>query len=100
MVDYRNKSDNNKVALPYGGTVTSAKRFALIGQWGEELRKRMLAMLVMSVALEIGGTRAQGQDPAKLPYMNVSLAPEERAADLVHRMTLEEKASQLSLIHI
>ena len=55
----------------------------------------MLAMLVMSVALEIGGIRAQGQDPAKLPYMNISLAPEERAADLVHRMTLEEKASQL-----
>ncbi|MDB6012249.1 MAG: Beta-glucosidase, partial [Gammaproteobacteria bacterium] len=55
----------------------------------------MLGMLVMSVALEIGGIRAQGQDPTKLPYMNVSLSPEERAADLVHRMTLEEKASQL-----
>ena len=49
----------------------------------------------MSVALEIGSVQAQGQDAAKLPYMKVSLAPEERAADLVHRMTLEEKASQL-----
>jgi len=39
------------------------------------------------------GTNAQAA--AKLPYMNPSLSPEERAADLVRRMTLEEKASQL-----
>lgn len=26
------------------------------------------------------------------PYMDSKLSPEERAADLVHRMTLEEKA--------
>ncbi|HJX00538.1 MAG TPA: glycoside hydrolase family 3 C-terminal domain-containing protein, partial [Terriglobales bacterium] len=32
---------------------------------------------------------------SKLPYMNPKLSAEERAADLVHRMTLEEKASQL-----
>jgi len=30
-----------------------------------------------------------------LPYMNPQLTPENRAADLVHRMTLEEKSSQL-----
>ena len=30
-----------------------------------------------------------------MPYKNPALVPEERAADLVHRMTLEEKASQL-----
>ncbi|PYY12015.1 MAG: beta-glucosidase [Acidobacteria bacterium] len=35
------------------------------------------------------------QDNSKLPYMNPKLSPEERSADLVHRMTLEEKASQL-----
>src|SRR5579862_1207164 len=35
------------------------------------------------------------QDTSSLPYMNPKLSPEERAADLVHRMTLEEKASQL-----
>ena len=35
------------------------------------------------------------QDTSGLPYMNPKLSPEERAADLVHRMTLEEKASQL-----
>jgi beta-glucosidase len=31
----------------------------------------------------------------KTPYLDPSLPPEQRAADLVHRMTLEEKASQL-----
>ena len=34
----------------------------------------------------------QAQQP---PYRNTSLTPEQRAAGLVHRMTLEEKASQL-----
>ena len=38
---------------------------------------------------------AGAQDIEKLPYMNPSLPAEARAADLVHRMTLEEKASQL-----
>jgi beta-glucosidase len=38
---------------------------------------------------------AHAQDTSNLPYMNPKLSPEERAADLVHRMTLEEKATQL-----
>jgi beta-glucosidase len=38
---------------------------------------------------------AVAQEAANLPYMNPKLSAEERAADLVHRMTLEEKASQL-----
>jgi beta-glucosidase len=38
---------------------------------------------------------AAAQDSPSFPYMNPKLLPEERAADLVHRMTLEEKASQL-----
>jgi len=38
---------------------------------------------------------AAAQDIDKLPYRNPNLPAEERAADLVHRMTLEEKASQL-----
>jgi beta-glucosidase len=53
----------------------------------------MLSILMMSIVLEVGGVNAQ--DTATLPYMNQSLSPEERATDLVHRMTLEEKASQL-----
>lgn len=35
------------------------------------------------------------QDTSNLPYMDFKLSPEERAADKVHRMTLQEKASQL-----
>src|SRR5438067_121574 len=38
---------------------------------------------------------AAAQDASNLPCMNPKLTPEERAADLVHRMTLEEKGSQL-----
>ena len=38
---------------------------------------------------------AFAQEPANLPYMNPQLSPEQRAADLVRRMTLEEKATQM-----
>ncbi len=38
---------------------------------------------------------AWAQDAQKPAYLNTSLPPEQRAADLVKRMTLEEKASQL-----
>jgi beta-glucosidase len=55
--------------------------------------KRVLAALIPCVALV--ASAATAQDVAKLPYMNPSLSPEQRAADLVHLMTLEEKASQL-----
>ena len=38
---------------------------------------------------------AIAQDAANLPYMNPELSPEQRAIDLVHRMMLEEKATQM-----
>ena len=38
---------------------------------------------------------AASQDTPKLPYMDPTLAPEQRAADLVHRLTLAEKATQM-----
>ncbi|MDE3188771.1 MAG: glycoside hydrolase family 3 C-terminal domain-containing protein [Acidobacteriota bacterium] len=38
---------------------------------------------------------AWGQSAQKPAYLNTSLPAEQRAVDLVHRMTLEEKASQL-----
>ena len=38
---------------------------------------------------------AVAQDAAKLPCMDTNLSPEQRAADLVHRMTLAEKATQM-----
>ena len=56
-------------------------------------RKAKLAALIACLAFI--ASAATAQDVAKLPYMNPSLTPEQRAADLVHRMTLQEKASQL-----
>ncbi len=38
---------------------------------------------------------AAAQDAANLPYMNPQLSPEQRATDLVRRMTLAEKATQM-----
>jgi beta-glucosidase len=38
---------------------------------------------------------SRAQDSANPPYLNPNLSPEVRAEDLVHRMTLEEKATQL-----
>jgi beta-glucosidase len=55
--------------------------------------KCMLAALIPCIVLI--ASAATAQDAANLPYMNPSLSPEQRAADLVHRMTLVEKASQL-----
>jgi beta-glucosidase len=52
----------------------------------------LLAALVVSITL---ACVASAQDGAKPAYQDPRLSPEERAADLVHRMTLEEKASQL-----
>ena len=46
------------------------------------------ASLLMGGAVHAEGGTSPG-------YKNVKLSAEERAADLVHRMTLEEKASQL-----
>ena len=36
------------------------------------------------------------QETANAPYLNANLPAEQRATDLVHRMTLQEKASQLT----
>jgi len=52
-----------------------------------------LALLIIIIALVAPISFAQGT--SNFPYMNSKLSPEQRAADLVHRMTLEEKASQL-----
>jgi beta-glucosidase len=57
------------------------------------LRPWQPAALVAGLALLAGLARAQGAStPA---YLNPSLPPAQRAADLVHRLTLREKASQL-----
>ena len=45
--------------------------------------------------LWLTGSTAFGQPPADAPFLNPDLAPESRAADLVSRMTLEEKVLQM-----
>ena len=52
---------------------------------------------VMSVVLLLTATASQGQ---QLPYMNPSLSAEERATDLLSRMTIEEKVAQLQCMWI
>src|SRR5215469_6073073 len=56
-------------------------------------RARQHAAWVASLMALAGG--AQAADAAKPTYLNTSLSPQTRAADLVHRMTLQEKVSQL-----
>ena len=58
---------------------------------------RGIALRKLAAFAVVLGTVCVGvaQDAQKMPYTNPSLTPEERAADLVHRMTLEEKATQL-----
>lgn len=58
-------------------------------------RMTLRAMGLLILSLTIGVRGAGAQDTKSAPYLNTSLSPELRAADLVHRMSLEEKASQL-----
>ena len=47
--------------------------------------------IFLGLAPQIGAA----QEPTDLPYMNPQLSAEQRATDLVRRMTLEEKATQM-----
>jgi beta-glucosidase len=47
------------------------------------------------VMLWLGSSMSFGQPPANAPYLDPGLSPERRAADLVSRMTLEEKVLQM-----
>jgi beta-glucosidase len=51
--------------------------------------------VVGTVLLAIGAPSAVAKSETRPAYLNPSLPPESRAADLVRRMTLEEKASEL-----
>ena len=42
--------------------------------------------------LSLIGAVSFGQQPGAAPYLDPNLSPERRAADIVSRMTLEEKA--------
>ncbi len=56
--------------------------------------KRILPALVTCICLF--ACAASAQDVSKLPFMNPNLTPKERAEDIVSRLTLKEKASQLT----
>ncbi|MCX8159689.1 MAG: glycoside hydrolase family 3 C-terminal domain-containing protein [Candidatus Saccharicenans sp.] len=56
----------------------------------------IIYLAIMSGALEKSAENQAGKTPpAQLPFMNPDLSPEQRAADLVSRLTLEEKVGQL-----
>jgi len=54
---------------------------------------RLLATGMIACIAQIGAANAQVA-AVPVPYRNLALSPEQRAADLVGRMTLEEKAAQ------
>ena len=54
-----------------------------------------LIRVLLTSGIALSTCVVAAQDTSNLPYMNPKLSPEERASDLVHRMTLAEKASQL-----
>ena len=56
---------------------------------------RSVALKLTALLLLAGGMCALAQTE-KLPYLDPSLSPETRAADLVSRMTLQEKVSQMT----
>jgi len=62
------------------------------GLWGDAMRKSGLLVVVLGMAAAFA---AVAQDAQKAAYLDTNLPAEQRAADLVQRMTLEEKASQL-----
>jgi beta-glucosidase len=57
-----------------------------------KMQTRSLALVVALAGITCG---AVAQDASKPAYLDPSLPAEQRAADLVRRMTLEDKASQL-----
>jgi beta-glucosidase len=59
---------------------------------------RVIECVVAATAALVLGSAlpdAVAQDSENLPYMNPQLSPEQRATDLVRRMTLAEKASEM-----
>jgi beta-glucosidase len=60
--------------------------------------RRILVVVFAGLAISAGipaSAQQPAPDPAKMPFMNPALPTEQRVDDLVKRMTLEEKASQL-----
>lgn len=62
---------------------------------GTVVTKKLTATFVFFALLSLSPTAAFGQPVDRPPYLNPDLAAAERAADLVSRMTLEEKVLQM-----
>ena len=61
---------------------------------GEDMKTPTSQVLIsIVIVLAVSGLRAQ--NAAQPAYLNPTLSPQQRAADLVHRMTVQEKVSQL-----
>ncbi|WOI53373.1 glycoside hydrolase family 3 C-terminal domain-containing protein [Parvularcula sp. LCG005] len=74
----------------------SAAALALIISCGEgATQKADAAEEAPQAAAEATDDNSDSVDPKTLPFMDTSLSAEERARDLVSRMTLEEKAAQM-----
>src|SRR3569833_3658524 len=58
-------------------------------------RNTMNSICIASLCFCAALMTAGAQDSQKSPFLDTNLSPEQRAEDIVHRMTLEEKASQL-----
>ena len=61
-------------------------------------RSQMMKSLVLGIGLLFLAVALQpafAQGSATPPYLDTNLTPQQRAADLVHRMTLAEKATQM-----
>jgi beta-glucosidase len=69
--------------------------------WRNSMKIRMtrivagIAACALTLLFGSNPQSAVAQETANLPYMNPKLPAEQRAIDLVHRMTLQEKATQM-----
>jgi hypothetical protein len=68
------------------------RTIAAVGRDVSDWRRFGLITIISSLIF-VASVRAE--EVATLSFINASLSPEQRAIDLVHRMTLQEKASQL-----
>ena len=57
---------------------------------------RIIALLLISFAAQLPSQTPQPSSTDNAPYRNTSLPVDQRVADLLHRMTLEEKATMLA----
>src|ERR1700685_3151852 len=64
--------------------------------WAQPAGVTQLRSLTYAIALlSLNLASSSGQTPDNAPYLDTNLPPERRAADLVSRMTLEEKVLQM-----